>query len=523
MQLNWRKVALAAAIGVVVIAGAVWGITRVWLGGMVAPRPALASMPPLAPVTRSSVIVAPIAITLTAIKDAVETAAPRELSAKLALPQIPFLADADAGWSVSRGSFTVAPLPDGLAISTSLNGEIRASGQAIRSGGDLSGLLGNILGGSPGAQQRQGGSGSARESVGDIVGDVTLIARPVLLPQWRVEPNLTSQVRIANASLALMGMRVSVPDAVKPLLDRSVDEQVSSLQARLRDDPSLELAARQEWAKMCRSIALSAATPDMPNLWLEVRPTRAFAAQPGLNQSAVLLTIGVQADTRIVPNETKPDCPFPARLEIVPQAEQGRLDIAVPIDIPFTEVSRLIEAKLKGKTFPEDNSGAFSATIKSINFAAAGDRLLISVGMRANETETWFGLGADATVHVWGRPVLDRDRQALRLNDVALDVESQAAFGLLGAAARAAIPSLEKAMADNAVIDLVPVADDARRSIEAAVADFRKRSDSVAVDAQVTGLRLVDLQFDAKTLRVVAEASGTVRASVSRLEPVAGR
>jgi hypothetical protein len=313
-------------------------------------------------------------------------------------------------------------------------------------------------------------------------------------------------------------MKLSVPDAVKPLLDRTINEQVSSLQARLRDDPFLELAARQEWAKMCRSISLGATAPGMPNLWLEVRPTRAFAAQPGLDQTAVLLTIGVQADTRIVPNETKPDCPFPAQLDIVQQMEQGRVSIAVPIDIPFTEVNRLMEAQLKGKTFPEDKSGAFTATIRSVNFAASGDRLLISVGVRANETKTWFGFGVDATIHVWSRPMLDRARQVMRLNDIALDVESAAAFGMLGAAARAAVPYLEKALAENAVIDLVPVADSARKNIAAAVADFRKRTDGVRVDAEVVDLRLVDLEFDAKTLRVIAEAEGTVRAAVMKLD-----
>jgi hypothetical protein len=256
----------------------------------------------------------------------------------------------------------------------------------------------------------------------------------------------------------------------------------------------------------------------MPNLWLELRPTRAFAAQPGLDQSAVTLTLGVQADTRIVPNETKPDCPFPAQLDIVAQIEQGRVSIAVPIDIPFTEVNRLIEAQLKGKTFPEDKSGAFTATIQSVEFAASGDRLLISVGVRANETKTWFGFGATAMIHVWGRPMLDRARQMLRLNDLALDVESEAAFGMLGVAARAAVPYLVKALAEHAVIDLVPLADNARKSIEAAVAEFRKRTDSVRVDAEVADLRLVDLQFDAKTLRVIAEAEGTVRAAVMKLD-----
>src|SRR3977135_1532403 len=96
------------------------------------------------------------------------------------------------------------------------------------------------------------------------------------------------------------------------------------------------------------------------------------------------LTLVLPSDTRLRPNETKPDCPFPAQLDIVEQMETGRVNIAVPIDIPFTEVNRLMEKELKGKTFPEDRSGAFTATIRSVNLAASGDRLLISVGLRAN-------------------------------------------------------------------------------------------------------------------------------------------
>src|SRR5262249_60950081 len=85
-----------------------------------------------------------------------------------------------------------------------------------------------------------------------------------------------------------------------------------------------------------------------------------------------------------------------------------------------------------------------SATIRSVNLAASGDRLLLSLRVKANENKSWFGLGAEATVHVWGRPALDRAHQMLRLNDIALDVESEAAFGLLGTAARAAGAGLEQ-------------------------------------------------------------------------------
>jgi hypothetical protein len=250
---------------------------------------------------------------------------------------------------------------------------------------------------------------------------------------------------------------------------------------------------------------------------LELRPTRAFAAQPRIDSAALTLTIGVEAQTRIVSTETKPDCPFPAQLELVPQIEQGRVNIAVPIDIPFTEVNRLLEARLKGKSFPEDKSSAFTATIHGVSLAASGDRLLLSLRVKANENRSWFGLGAEATVHVWGRPVLDRAHQVLRLTDIALDVKSEAAFGLLGAAARTAVPYLQQALAENAVVDLVPLATNARKNIDAAISDFRKSADGVRVDPAVTDLRLVGIEFDAKTLRIVAEIDGTVRVAVTKL------
>jgi hypothetical protein len=67
------------------------------------------------------------------------------------------------------------------------------------------------------------------------------------------------------------------------------------------------------------------------------------------------------------------------------------------------------------------------------------------------------------------------------------------------------------------VIDLKPLAASARKSIAAAVADFRKQEDSVRVDAAITDLRLVGIAFDSSMLRVIAEADGTARIAVMSL------
>lgn len=487
MNRLWGKIAVGTLIVVIAVSGAVWAM-KWFSSGLIDRRPKLADVPPLAPVTRSSVIVTPAAIALTAIRDALEKAAPRDLSGKPDMPFPPNIFNTEIVWSLTRDAFGVAGRPEGLSLSTALRGSFRATGQMT-------------------VDRRA-----------EFGGSIMLTARPTLLPRWRLEPNLVAQVRISDASMSVMGMRLNLSDEMKPMVERTINEQVSELQAWVSNDPSLEQAARLEWAKMCRSIPLNSGGGAMPNLWLELRPTRALAAQPRIDDNAVTLTIGVQAETRILPGETKPDCPFPAQLTLVPQMEQGRVSIDLPIDIPLTEISRLVEAQLRGKTFPEDRSGAFTATVRSVNLATSGNRLLISLGVTASETKSWFGLSADAMIHVWGRPVLDRRRQILRFEDIALDVESVAAFGALGAAARTAVPYLEKSLADNAVIDLAPLAASARKNIDAAIADFRNSSDGVSVDTAIVDLRLTDIEFDAKTLRVIAEADGTVSVVVTKLD-----
>jgi hypothetical protein len=113
--------------------------------------------------------------------------------------------------------------------------------------------------------------------------------------------------------------------------------------------------------------------------------------------------------------------------------------------------------------------------------------------------------------------VLDGARQMLRFTDLTLDVESEAAFGLAGAAARAAIPYLQQMLAERAVVDLKPITANARKSIEAAIAGFQKQADGIKAETAVTGVRLIGIEFDARNLRVVAEVEGTARAQVTRL------
>ena len=480
--------------------------------------PVLAELPPLPAAPRSSVVMTPVAIALSAIRDAADRAAQRTFSGKAENPVSQILQNADIGWTASRGAITATGGQDVLSLSTPITGTLNVTGSlSAKATGAVGDALGGLLGGNV-AKQIGGINIKNLNASAEIKGNVAITARPKIAAAWRIEPNLAASVNLGDTSLTVAGARVSVPAQVKPLIDKQVADQLALVQARMRNDPAFEQNARTQWAKACRSIPLQGTGPSsqLPALWLELRPTRAIAAQPRVDASAVTLTLGIEAETRVTPVETKPVCPFPATITIVPPTP-GRVAIGVPIDMPFTEINKIVAAQFAGKTFPEDGSGSVDVTVKRASVTAAGDRLLISLLVNAKEKKSFFGFGGEANVHIWGRPVLDQAQQTLRLTDIQLAVESEAAFGLLGAATRAAMPHLQRALADKATVDLKPFAGNAQKKIAAVIADFQKNEDGVRVAAEITALRLADIAFDSKTLRVIAEAEGTINVAISKL------
>jgi hypothetical protein len=479
------------------------------------PAPVLVALPPLPAAPRTSTIIAPVVIALTAVRDAADRGAPKNFAGKADNPVQQILQNADINWTVARGPIAATGAADTLTLSTPLNGTLHVTG-ALSSGakGALGDALGNLLGGNV---AKQIGSINIKNLNADaeIHGNVLMTAKPVLAANWRIEPNLGAQVTLGDTSISMAGAKLSVPAQVKPVIDKAVNEQMAALQQRLRNDPAFEKNARAQWAKLCRSIPLQGASA-LQSLYLELKPTRAVAAQPRVDATNMTLTVGVEAQTRITTTQTTPDCPFPATLSIVPPGP-GKLDIGVPIDMPFTEINKIIEAQFAGRTFPEDGSGSVDVTVKKATVSASGDRLLISLLINAKEKKSWFGFGGEATVHIWGKPALDQTAQVLRLTDVQLAVESEAAFGLLGTAARAAMPYLQQALADRATVDLKPFASNAQKKIAAALVDFQKNEDGLLVTADINALKLAGIAFDSKTLRVIAEANGAINVGLTAL------
>lgn len=223
--------------------------------------PPVAQLPPLPPVAKSSIVVAPVAIAISAIREQAEKAAPRNFAGKADNPISQILENADIGWSAVRGPMAAAGDKDVLTISTPLNGKLNVTGSlSSKATGALGDALGSVLGGD--AAKRIGAVNIKNlNASAEIKGNVVVTSRPKLAANWHLEPNLGAQVNLGDTNLNVSGAKVNVPAQVKPLIDKNVGEQINIVSERIRNDPSLRENAKLQWAKACRSIPLQARAP----------------------------------------------------------------------------------------------------------------------------------------------------------------------------------------------------------------------------------------------------------------------
>src|SRR5579872_1257195 len=90
--------------------------------------PVLKELPPLPPVSRSSFIVAPVSVSLSAIRELAERTAQRNFSGKADNPASQLLQNADIGWTASRGPISVTGAQDVLSLTTPLTGTLNVTG-----------------------------------------------------------------------------------------------------------------------------------------------------------------------------------------------------------------------------------------------------------------------------------------------------------------------------------------------------------------------------------------------------------
>ena len=182
-----RRILIGAVVVAAFFGGTLWALDIFFGDSASGKRPVLAEPPPLKPVSRMSTIIAPIAVANNAIRDVIEAQAPRNLTGKRDNPLSDVLGKADIGWNMNRGPLAVAGRTDGMAIATTITGQLRATGQLGEQAGQLTSQLGDMIGGGLGRNIGRL-AGKPFDQKLDISGNVTVLAKPALQPNWRIEP-----------------------------------------------------------------------------------------------------------------------------------------------------------------------------------------------------------------------------------------------------------------------------------------------------------------------------------------------
>ena len=480
--------------------------------------PVLVELPPLPPAPRSSSIIAPVAITLAAIRDAADRGAPRTFAGKADNPVSQILQNADIGWTASRGPITATGAQDVLSLATPLTGTLNVTGSlSSKATGAVGDALGSLLGGNV-AKQIGSVNIKSLNANAEIKGNVTITARPKLAAAWRIEPNLAAQVTLGDTNLSVAGARVNVPAQVKPLIDKTVADQLTAVQARIRNDPAFENSARLQWAKACRSIPAARHRHGL----VVAGALAGTAADPRDRGTAAHRCIGGDADARHRGGDPHHPGADQARLPVSRDhrhrpADPGRVSIGVPIDMPFTDINKIVEAQFAGRTFPGGRFGLGRRHRQARQRRGIGRPAAdLASGQRQGEKEFLrirrrghcAYLGQAGARPGAADPAADRHRTRRRIGGGVRAARGRGARGRAASAKGAGGQGHHRPQA----VRLECAEEDRRRD-----RGFQKNEDGVRVAAEITSLRLADIAFDSKTLRVIAEAAGAINVYITAL------
>jgi hypothetical protein len=397
-----------------------------------------------------------------------------------------------------RNDLGVVGTNGGISVSSTIGGTVRIRGNVRLIRGDIGKLLGKL---NP--------TNIPFSAHADLRATVTAETRPQLLPSWRFQPDLKASAQVQEATIPIQHVgSISVRGHVQRAVDDKLAQLRNQLEAKLRADDRIEKEARRAWAKLCQSFPLDADRDGKPDLYLRVDPVVARASQPRIASNGISLQIGIEANIDVSEDGTRPDCPFPEVLQLLP-IEDPRFDIALPLLVSFPKLNELVAAQLPA-TIKRADQG-IEATIRAVRLSPHSDgHLLLAVEGKLSESRWLFGKSFEGTIYVKAIPKLDPARQVIAFESVDVDAKSRQFLGVTELLAKAAAPLIERWIAENLVIDVRKEAERLPELAKAAVAELQKTSDGIEVTTRFDPPKLLAVDFDTERLRLIAEAHGSV-------------
>jgi hypothetical protein len=226
---------------------------------------------------------------------------------------------------------------------------------------------------------------------------------------------------------------------------------------------------RAELQKAWRSYAIPVTVePDTPPMFVNIDPVTVGTSGLIVEDGGVRLMAQVAARAVVAAEKgseaSKGD--LPVRQTVDPG--RGRLDIAVPIKVPFALLETEATKALRDKPITLRTGGKdILLTVDRVDVYPSGEQIAVGLGFSAKLP--WRFFDAHGTVWVTGRPVVEPGGKAVHLEQVAV---TRQVDNPLWSALSVALEDVVNAQVQKAArYDLSSITEDAIKRIEEAVSD----------------------------------------------------
>lgn len=443
-------------------------------------------------------------IAIEALQQSVDAAAPQALDGTIDDPTDALTKD-NITWTLNRGPIVLHSSAGALAFRLPFTGEATLAG--------VFGLK----------RRNKGALGWLEEMLSEpfsqkvtIAGTISGRLRPVLKPDWHVDPRLELQLDFSTAEATLFGkaLKISFRGELEKFVKGKVEELVAQLNARAAADQTLRKQLVESWNALHQTRQIS----ESPAIWLSLQPEALSASEPLVTDTDVVVRVGASVHTKLQLGSapvTPAAPPMPA--PTAAQTTAGSFALTVPLAIQLDALHNVSPQALGLADTFETAAGA----VQVKRLFLLGDAGVLYLGADIEAGSGW-PQQAQGTIYLAGTPVLDRQRQELRIDD--LNYELRTSDYLAAAADFLLQATVLAELRERAVFDLGAIETGLRTKAGAEIAKLRAAlPPGIELDFDVTQLELSGLVVDQGWLIVVAKAEGRARMRISRIDGVATR
>lgn len=488
------KNAVLVGMGVAAIA---WALAQQARLNIVPPASAVDASPDvLSPPSRATV---ELRFAIEGLQETLNARAPKNFSGRIEDPT-DALVDDYISWNLSLGELTLQGTGSGLRFEVPVTGGASLEGR-VGAKKKNKGLLGEL---------EETLSVPFSESV-VLGGFVSGHMRPVFLPDWTIDPQLSADLALSKAEADLFGkaIKVSFRDAIKDEVNAEVRKFIADVNQRIASDATLRREAEKGWGVLHQVVQVN----DSPPVSVVLRPADVGADDPVTTEQEVILRIAASVHTAVRIGSREPLPGIPKELPSLGPVPYGvsEFQFAIPVVIHLESLQALTPGQLGLPEAFETPVGI--VRIRHLSLLGRGAQVQVTADI---EVSSDSDSRIDGIVSITGKPVLDQERDVFRVEDLRVDVESSSK--IFEGAGFLLEPALLAELGKRTVFDMRALGEQVAAAGDAEILAMTKTlPEGIELDANITRVGASTLVIHDSWLIVIAEATGDLSVRVNQL------